>query len=232
MIRLMSVADIVTLTNAVFGFLALLMVFSNQIQLAASLILLGLIMDGLDGIVARRMGNGQIGESLEAIADMISLSVAPLALFYTTYYNAVVLQPTLHLLLGVILVFSLICSVIRLSSFSLLKDQHFFLGLPTSVSALFLVVNSFLKLEIWVALPVVLLLSLAMISSIRFPKPGLKIDLITAVFIVATILLNNRYYNIAPLLLLAALTSYIIFGPLLLRFKKKNTVNGTGDTRN
>jgi phosphatidylserine synthase len=57
----MSVADIVTLTNAVFGFLALLMVFSNQIQLAASLILLGLIMDGLDGIVARRMGNGQIG---------------------------------------------------------------------------------------------------------------------------------------------------------------------------
>jgi archaetidylserine synthase len=232
MIKLLSVADIVTLTNAALGFLALLMVFSNQIQLAASLILLGLIMDGLDGIVARHMGNGQIGESLETIADMISLSVAPLALFYTTYYDAVDVQPSLHLLLGFILVFSLICSVIRLSSFSLLKDQHFFLGLPTSVSALFLVVNSFLKLEIWVALPVVLLLSLAMISSIRFPKPGLKIDLITAVFIVATILLNNRYYNIAPLLLLAALTSYIIFGPLLLRFKKKNTVNGTGDTRN
>jgi archaetidylserine synthase len=230
MIRLMSVADIVTLTNAVFGFLALLMVFSNQIQLAASLILLGLIMDGLDGIVARRMGNGQIGESLEAIADMISLSVAPLALFYTTYYNAVVLQPTLHLLLGVILVFSLICSVIRLSSFSLLKDQHFFLGLPTSVSALFLVLNSFLKLEIWVVLPVVLLLSLAMISSIRFPKPGLKIDLITAVFIIVTILLNSRYYNITPLLLLAALTFYIIFGPILLRFKKKNPVNETADT--
>jgi archaetidylserine synthase len=230
MIRLMSVADIVTLTNAVFGFLALLMVFSNQIQLAASLILLGLIMDGLDGIVARRMGNGQIGESLETIADMISLSVAPLALFYTTYYNAVVLQPTLHLLLGVILVFSLICSVIRLSSFSLLKDQHFFLGLPTSVSALFLVLNSFLKLEIWVVLPVVLLLSLAMISSIRFPKPGLKIDLITAVFIIVTILLNSRYYNITPLLLLAALTFYIIFGPILLRFKKKNPVNETADT--
>jgi archaetidylserine synthase len=230
MIRLMSVADIVTLTNAVFGFLALLMVFSNQIQLAASLILLGLIMDGLDGIVARRMGNGQIGESLEAIADMISLSVAPLALFYTTYYNAVVLQPTLHLLLGVILVFSLICSVIRLSSFSLLKDQHFFLGLPTSVSALFLVLNSFLKLEIWVVLPVVLLLSLAMISSIRFPKPDLKIDLITAVFIIVTILLNSRYYNITPLLLLAALTFYIIFGPILLRFKKKNPVNETADT--
>jgi archaetidylserine synthase len=230
MIKLLSVADIVTLMNAVMGFLALLMVFSNQIQLAASLILLALIMDGLDGIVARRMGNGQIGEHLEAIADMISLSVAPLALFYITYYDAVVLQPFTHLLLGVIVVFSLICSVIRLSSFSLLKQNHVFLGLPTSVSALFLVLNSFLNLDLWVVLPVVLLLSLAMISSIRFPKPGLKIDLITALFIIATILLHSRYYNIAPLLLLAALTCYVILGPILLRFKKKNPVTGTGDT--
>jgi archaetidylserine synthase len=223
MIKLLSLADIITIMNAVMGFLALLMIFSNQFQLAAAFILLGLLADGLDGIVARRMGNGQMGEYLETIADIISLSVAPLVLFYKTYYDVVVAQFSVHLLLSVVLVFSLICSIIRLSSFSLLKEKHFFIGLPTSASAVFLVLASFLKLDVRYILPFIILLALAMISSIRFPKPGLKMDFVAAVFIVATILLNSMYNNIAPLLLLAALISYIIIGPFYLHIKKKKS---------
>jgi len=223
MIKLLSLADFITIMNAVMGFLAILMVFSNQFQLAAAFILLGLLADGLDGIVARRMGNGQMGEYLESIADMISLSVAPLVLLYKTYYDVVVAQFSLHLLLGVVLVFSLICSMIRLSSFSLLKEKHFFIGLPTSASAVFLVLTSFLKLDVRVILPFIVILALAMISPIRFPKPGLKMDLVAAVFIVATILLDSMYNNIVPLLLLAALVSYIIIGPFYLRIKKKKS---------
>ncbi len=64
MIRILSVADIITIINAVLGFLALLMIFSNQLQIAASLILLGLLTDGLDGMVARRMRKSRIGEYL------------------------------------------------------------------------------------------------------------------------------------------------------------------------
>ena len=223
MIKLLSLADIITLMNAVMGFFALLMVFSNQFQLAAAFILLGLLADGLDGIVARRMGNGQMGEYLETIADMISLSVAPLVLLYKTYYDVVVAQFSLHLLLGVVLVFSLICSMIRLSSFSLLKEKHSFIGLPTSASAVFLVLASFLKLDVQYILPFVVILALTMISSIRFPKPGLKMDLVAAVFIVATLLLDSMYNNIAPLLFLAAIVSYIIIGPFYLYIKKKKS---------
>ena len=228
MIKLLSVADFITIMNAVLGFVALLMVFSNQLQLAASFILLGLLADGLDGIVARRMGNGQMGEYLEAIADMVSLSIAPLALLYKTYYDTVTMHPSMYLLLGCVLVFSLICSMIRLSSFSVLKEKHSFIGLPTSASAVFLVLTSFLKPDVWVILPFIIVLALAMISSIRFPKPGLKMDLVAAVFIVATILLDSMFYNIAPVLLLAALVSYIIIGPFYLRIKKKKSYrNGT-----
>jgi CDP-diacylglycerol--serine O-phosphatidyltransferase len=223
MIKLLSIADLVTLLNAMLGFLALLLVFSNEFQLAASLILLGLLADGLDGMVARRLGNGKIGEYLEPLADMISLSVAPLVLFYKIYYESVVSQPSLYLLLGVVIVFSLLCSIIRLSSFSLLKEKQFFIGLPVSASAVFLVLTSFLIPEIWLALAGILLFSVAMVSSIRFPKPGLKVNLLAAVFIVATILLDSLYYNIAPLLLLAALLSYIILGPLYLYSKKKKS---------
>ncbi len=77
-----------------------------------------------------------------------------------------------------------------------------------------------------------MVLSLAMVSSIRFPKPGLKVDLLTAVFIVATILLDSMFYNIAPLLLLAALLSYIIVGPLYLYWKKSSQVSETEHIRN
>ena len=223
MIRILSIADFITITNAVLGFLALLMVFSNQLEIAASLILFGLLTDGLDGIVARRMRKSRIGEYLEAIADMVTLSIAPLVLLYTIYFDVVFSQLYLHLLLGIVLVFSLICSIIRLSSFSLFKQKQYFLGLPTSASAIFLIVILFLKPDIWYILPVIVIFSLAMISSILFPKPGLKMNLITAVLIVATLFLHNMFYNIAPLLLLVGLIFYIIFGPLYLMVNKKNT---------
>jgi CDP-diacylglycerol--serine O-phosphatidyltransferase len=196
------------------------MVFSHQLQLAASFILLGLLADGLDGIVARRMGMGQMGEYLESIADMISLSVAPLILLYATYNETVVSQMPLQLLLSAVIIFSLICSLIRLSSFSSMKDKQFFIGLPTSASAIFLVLTSFLKIEIFYIIPFIILFALAMISPIHFPKLGLKMDLVAAAFIVVTIILDSMYNNIGPWLFLIILAVYIITGPLYLRRKK------------
>jgi archaetidylserine synthase len=221
MIRLLSVADLVTLLNATLGFLALLFVFSNEFHLAASLIFLGLLADGLDGMIARRLGIGKIGEYLESLADMITLSIAPLVLFYKMYYNSVASEPSQHLLLGGILIFSLLCSIIRLSSFSLLKQKEYFIGLPTSASALFLVLISYLLPEVWYVLPVIVVLALAMISSVHFPKPSITVNLVTAMLIVAVVLLDGMYSGLAPLLLLVMLVTYIIGGPLYL-YRKKN----------
>ncbi|MBN2599838.1 MAG: CDP-alcohol phosphatidyltransferase family protein [Candidatus Thermoplasmatota archaeon] len=232
MIKLLSGADIVTLFNATLGFLALLLVFSHQFSLAASLILLGLLADGLDGMIARRLGTGKIGEYLEPLADMISLSIAPLTLIYVTYYERSVLEPSTHLLFGIVLVFSLICSLIRLSSFSLLKKKRFFVGLPTSASAMFLVVLSYLIVELWYLLAVIVVLSFGMVSSIRFPKLGLKVNLVAAVFILITILFQGRYNNTAPLLLLAALLFYVIVGPIYFQVKHRNSVTEKDETHN
>jgi phosphatidylserine synthase len=97
---------------------------------------------------------------------------------------------------------------------------------------LFLVLTFYLSPEIWLALAGIILLSVAMISSVRFPKPGLKVDILTAVFIVATVLLDSVYYDIAPLLLLAALLCYILLGPMYLFVKKRSHVSETVHTRN
>jgi archaetidylserine synthase len=222
MIKLLSFADVITITNAVLGFLALLCILSNQFQFAAAFILIGLLADGLDGIVARRVGNGQMGEFLETVADSISLSIAPLLLLYKVNYDAIATQLSLHFVVGFVIVFSFVCSMLRLGSFSALKEKRFFVGLPTSANAIFLVMSSFLNVDIRFVLPFVVLFALLMISPVRFPKHGLKSDVLATGFIVGTILLNFLYNDIAPLLLLVGLMLYMVVGPLHLFIKEKN----------
>jgi CDP-diacylglycerol--serine O-phosphatidyltransferase len=220
MIRLLSPADVITLTNAVFGFLALLLVFTGELHLAAIFIFLGLLADGLDGYVARYLGAGRIGEYFESLADMLSLSVAPLVLLYATFKGSLSSEGWLPLF-GAVLVFSLVCSLIRLSSFSSLKDPQFFLGLPTSVSALFLVSLSILKPDLLIVVLVVVVLAVAMISPVRFPKPGILMNLITAALIIVVIVADGTYDNLAVYILLVALLLYVIAGPFSLAIRKR-----------
>ncbi|MFH1101456.1 MAG: CDP-alcohol phosphatidyltransferase family protein, partial [Methanobacteriota archaeon] len=77
-------ADIITLVNAGLGFLAILFLVlpvtvteDIRVQISFCLILLAMIADGLDGMVARKTRHGELGEYLEAMADMTSLGIAP-----------------------------------------------------------------------------------------------------------------------------------------------------------
>ena len=221
MLKLISLADMITLTNAMFGFLALLLVLTGSLHLAAIFIFLGLLADGLDGYVARYLNTGRIGEYFESLADMLSLSVAPLLLLYATYKDILSKGGWQVPVILVILVLSLICTLIRLSSFSSLKNPQFFLGLPTSVSALFLVVFSELKPDLLVVAPVVMVLAFAMVSPVRFPKPGLRLNVTTAVLIILVILLSGMFSNIIVYILLVALVLYVIIGPLYLWMQKR-----------
>jgi len=220
MIKLLSIADLITILNAVFGFFAIIMLFSDHIRISFSLILLALLADGLDGIVARKTGKGKIGEYLEAMADMISLSIAPMIFVYKTYYETILSEISLHILLVVVFIIFLICSIIRLSSFHIMKEKKYFTGLPASVSTVFILILAFFKLEIVYILPFIVVISIAMISNIHFPKPGFKIDGTAAVLIILTLIMEKFFYSIAPLLLFTALALYTIVGPFYLR---KNT---------
>ena len=170
MIKLLSIADIVSLINAIFGFLAILMIFLNEMHLSFSFILLALLADGLDGIVARKLGTGKLGEYMEAMADMISLGVAPSFFVYNTYYDVVSECIYYHILLVVLLIMFLSLGIIRLASFHIIKDEKFFVGLPASASTIFILILSFLKIEFMYICPFIVIVSIAIISPIRFPK--------------------------------------------------------------
>ena len=69
-------ADAVTVVNAMIGFLAVAAATVDP-RLAARLVLLAAIGDGVDGVVARRLGGSPVGEHLDSLSDVAAYGVAP-----------------------------------------------------------------------------------------------------------------------------------------------------------
>jgi len=75
----LGLADAVTVANAAIGFLAVIAA-TVDVTLAARLILVAAIADGLDGVVARHRGSTPAGTYLDSLADVASFAVAPATL--------------------------------------------------------------------------------------------------------------------------------------------------------
>lgn len=227
MIKLIAPADVITLTNAVFGFLAVLFLVSppifseeSHIEIAFVLILFAILADGLDGIVARKTRHGKLGEYLEAMADMTSLGIAPAVFVYKLYGDMFACSPFLFMGLIILLLLFIVCGIIRLSSFHIIKQQNFFLGLPASASTIIVIVTTFVGIPFFAMLILLLVVSLAMIAPIPFLKPGVRINSTAGILILLTILFRHAYVNVFPLLLFFAVIMYIVGGLLYVKFHR------------
>ena len=221
MIKLLSIADCVSLINAIFGFLSIAMVFIGELRLAFSFILLAVLVDGLDGIIARRTNESKIGEFIESMADMTSFGIAPAFFIYIVYYKFVSCCISKHILLLIILIFFLSMVIIRLASFHLLKNKKVFVGLPVPATAILLLIMTYFEIKLIYILPFILLVSFATVSNIRFPKPGFKIDVVAGVLIILTIIMEKDFQGVTPLLLFIAVSIYVINGAFYLFMNKK-----------
>jgi CDP-diacylglycerol--serine O-phosphatidyltransferase len=99
-------ADAVTVVNAMVGFLAVAASVVDT-RLAARLVLLAAIGDGIDGVVARRLGGSPVGEHLDSLSDVAAFGVAPgvvVAAYASDAWSlrtdAVVLSPELVVAVG------------------------------------------------------------------------------------------------------------------------------------
>lgn len=228
MTKLLSIADVISLTNAIFGVLAILFLFSSlgtceefRLRASFSFILLALLADGLDGIVARKVGKSDIGEYLESMADMTSMVIAPAAFIYYVYSESFGFLFYRHIYLLFALILFLSFGIIRLASFHLMKKEKYFIGLPASASTIILLIISFFKVEFIYILPSVVIIGAATVSDIKFPKPGIRINAIATVLIMLTLIMYNSFQRIAPLLLLSAILVYAIGGPIYTKFLAK-----------
>ena len=221
MIKFISIADIISLLNAIFGFLSIIFLFLNEIHYSFTFILLALMADGLDGIVARKTRESEIGTYIEAIADIISLSLAPSIFIYYNYLSIVKNYIELHILLILSITTLLSLSIIRLSSFHLVKEKKYFTGYPVSASTILLIILTYLHINILIIIPLIFIISIFLILNIKFPKPSMKISIFTALIIFLTIILGKSYNSIVPMILLFLIIIYSLFGPIFVLLKNK-----------
>lgn len=230
MIRFVSLADLFSITNAVFGFLAILILFTDivssfeiKVHISLSLILLGLLADGLDGIIARHIRKSLIGEYLEAMADMTTMCVAPAVFIFFIYYSSEIITISLYryIYLIVALVLFLSFGIIRLASFHIIKENKNYIGLPASASAILLLILAYFEVWFIFILPVVIIIGALMASNIVFLKPDLKINAVAFILISLTIIFGKMFFGIIPILLFIAILIYVIVGPTYFKLLKK-----------
>lgn len=180
-----AVPSFFTLLNLLCGFLALTQVLESAYGMACWLIVLAGFFDLLDGMMARLTDtDSPFGVQLDSLSDVVSFGVAPAFVVYAYALDAY--QP-----LGTIVAaLPALCGSVRLARYNTNvsddgKDE--FEGLPIPGQAVAIVAlilaaensewGSYLALDSFhVLLPIVVVLSGLMVSSIRFdaiPTPTL-----------------------------------------------------------
>lgn len=125
--------SLLTTGNLVCGFLALVFTADGRYAEAAVAIFVAMIMDALDGRVARLMkATSQFGVEFDSLADVVSFGVAPAFLVYAFALSSLGRPAWFAAFLFVI------CGALRLARFNVhtgVADKRFFMGLPIPAGA-------------------------------------------------------------------------------------------------
>jgi len=250
-----KMADLITLLNGACGFLAMLSLskgwgegLHDQEHFylpAICLIILGMIFDGLDGIVARwEMKHferkNKIGHYLDSIADTVTFCLAPAYLLYTIYRNPWHGASTLELFVNVFVIISALLiavfGMLRLAKFvSSTHNLDHFVGLPTPPAALLICLMSFLFQDQWyITLPFAVLVAFLMISEIEYPKMKGKRTIVFGTLILfftislVLMMLNKGNtlteleifgYNFTAIVALGAVIFYVLGTPVMAQIR-------------
>lgn len=156
-----------TLANLLLGVISLIFTMDNEFQVAAIMILFGMVLDGMDGRLARRLDAASpFGKELDSLADLVSFGVAPAILVYAIKMKDFGM-PGL-----VICVIFALCGAIRLAKFNVLNISNYFLGIPITAAGSLVALAVLLGNRLpAMAYPVIMvLLSYLMVSNIKVPK--------------------------------------------------------------
>jgi CDP-diacylglycerol--serine O-phosphatidyltransferase len=185
-----SLGDLFTLANGALGFVAIVYIFDRSYLSATSLLLLSMVMDGLDGIIARKYGSKHTrGQVLDSISDSISFAFAPALMVYAQFEDpsTAPLQDAQDFLVLACAVAFLVSGLFRLARFSAggFELPHF-TGLPAPAAALLILLLCLLfgsssgteREDFYfsfgetmaLVLPAALVVSLLMASTVPYPK--------------------------------------------------------------
>ena len=165
MSRTELIPNFCTAGNLILGVTATAALINRNFQLSVVLIILAAVLDRADGILARRCNaTSAFGKEFDSLADLVSFGVAPAALSYSAMlgkWNAAGL---------VCFALFTLCGAFRLARFNIAGNPSFFQGVPITIAGSVLAVVVILAPSPAVISTSSVILSLAMVSSIRIPK--------------------------------------------------------------
>ncbi len=195
------VPTLFTVGALVAGFLSIIQSALGQFQMAAQLIMLSLILDGIDGKLARALkASTPFGAELDTFVDYLSFGVAPALLAYLAALHE---MGTVGFLLPILLAVS---GAMRLSRFRTAdpqRGQGGFTGLPITVAGGWIAMAVYLDRSDWLFFeefslqrgPVAavvwgssLVFGLLQVSNVRYPKSS-KNALVFSCGLIAVLLL-------------------------------------------
>jgi CDP-diacylglycerol--serine O-phosphatidyltransferase len=168
-----------TMANLCLGMLAIIFAFAGDYTRAGSFVVIGGVMDALDGRIARATHSGtRFGEELDSLVDIVSFGVAPAMIMYA----ALLRDEKLSWLWPFIFIAA---AAIRLAKFNVeqagRRKTHFY-GLPSPAAGMTLATyypfsQTDLYTQSWVAtLPwqqsmrvVMVVLAVLMMSNVQYP---------------------------------------------------------------
>lgn len=165
------VVNLVTGVNLLMGVASILLSSMGHGRLAVACLLVGMLFDAFDGLLARYWGVfSKIGAELDSLADLTSFVVANAVLIFFWFRGGVDLY--LQIVAGA--VFTL-CGAFRLARFNVYPTSGgVFQGIPTTGAALLIaaIYLTYPNLQPVYGLSLQVLLGLLMISSLPYPKIG------------------------------------------------------------
>ena len=232
-------ANILTVLSLFCGFASMIFSLEGCFTPACWAIILSVILDGLDGQVARKNPvPSELGKQLDSLVDVVAFGVAPSILGYVFIYK--------HFKFGaaVALFAYLICSVWRLAKYNLTPKSEMlnhFIGLPTTASGALLasfiliyrkqedmMIPEFVpdllspQFTPFIFLVLVLLLAFLMVSRVPYLNldgfkqfAGSKFKL--AIFVLVAALSAAGAFKKAGVVLFSLFLIYLIFSPFVVK---------------
>lgn len=128
-------------TAALFcGFYAIIAALQNRFELAAVAVFVAMVLDGLDGRVARLTHTeSEFGAQYDSMADLVSFGIAPALIMYEWALGSMAsMGPFLSKLGWLAAFFYTVMAALRLARFNVQlgsTDKRYFIGLPSPSAA-------------------------------------------------------------------------------------------------
>jgi CDP-diacylglycerol--serine O-phosphatidyltransferase len=211
-----SLPSVFTVGNLFLGIASIILVFNNKPEYAAIMVIVAMLLDGLDGRVARALNaQSEFGKELDSLSDVISFGVAPAFIMYVVAFSDMN-----EALAWIVTAIFPICGALRLARFNVISGvPGYFVGLPIPAAGGVLCTLALFEKDIpnYLLLISSLLLSYLMVSTVKYPnfkKVGIPKAAIwiTPIIIAAAVLLAIFLPKALTKLIFVPLVIYAVWG--------------------